>query len=205
MAGRPGRWLAGSVPFGDRSPSRPGDLSFYGDEVIEPATDGAADQEAPRLALRPVPEPDGIPSKRCPDQHPNDPEATVCRLCARPLDVAASIVDLPPEPLARLLLEDGTAIDLVENLLIGRCPPAEGHDADVLAVAGRQVSRLHLLIEVRGWRLGIRDQGSTNGTFVTRRGERGRRRVPEDRPIPLGVGETVHFGDRQALVVGPTG
>lgn len=173
--------------------------------MSEPATDEAVGHDTPRLALRPVPEPDGIPSKRCPDAHPNDPEATVCRLCTQPLDVAASIVDLPVEPLARLLLEDGTAIDLVESVLIGRCPPTEHHDADTLIVTGRQVSRLHLLIEVRGWRLLIQDQGSTNGTFVTRRGERGRRRVPEDHSIPLGVGETVHFGDRQALVVGPAG
>ncbi|MEL6985523.1 MAG: FHA domain-containing protein, partial [Actinomycetota bacterium] len=169
------------------------------------ATDGTVGQGPPGLALRPVPQPDGIPAKRCPDGHPNDPEATTCRLCSHPLDVASSVVEVAPEPLARLLLEDGTAVDLVEDLVIGRCPPSDGHQAEVLTVAGRQVSRLHLLIEVRGWRLLIQDRGSTNGTFITRRGERGRRRVPEDRSIPLGVGETVHFGDRQALVVGPTG
>ncbi len=173
--------------------------------MIEAATDRAANQGVPQLALRPVPAPDGVPAKRCPDGHPNDPEATVCRLCHHRLDQAASIVDLPPEALARLLLEDGTAIDLIDDLVIGRCPPGDDGTRTPLVVSGRQVSRCHLSIEIRGWRLLIRDQGSTNGTFISRRGERGRRRVPEDRSIPLGVGETVHFGDRQALVVGPTG
>lgn len=173
--------------------------------MIEAADGQATDHEARRLALRPVPTPDGIPSKRCPDGHPNDPEASVCRLCHHRLDQAASIVDLPPAALARLLLEDGTAVDLIDDVLIGRCPPENDRKRTTLVVTGRQVSRRHLSIEVRGWRLLIRDQGSTNGTFITRRGERGRRRVPEDRSIPLGVGETVHFGDRQALVVGPTG
>lgn len=177
--------------------------------MIEAATDRAMDDDPPTcgpgLALRPVPAPDGIPAKRCPLGHPNDPEATDCRLCDHRLDVAASIVDLAPEPLARLLLEDGTAVDLVDDLVVGRCPPDDDRPAESLVVTGRQVSRRHLRIEIRGWRLLIQDQGSTNGTFITRRGERGRRRVPEDRSIPLRIGETVHFGDRQALIVGPSG
>jgi hypothetical protein len=151
-----------------------------------------------------VPRPDTIPAKRCPVGHPNDPEAIACRLCDHALDPAAAVVDLIPRVLARLLLEDGAAVDLATDLMVGRCPPEDdGGPVDTLTVTGRQVSRLHLVIEVRGWRLLIRDLGSTNGTFLTRRGERGRRRVPEDRAVTLGVGDTVHFGDRQALVADP--
>jgi hypothetical protein len=169
------------------------------------------------LALRPVPPPDAIPAKRCPNGHPNDPEATGCRLCQAGLDVAAPVVDVRPEPLARLLLEDGTAVDLVADLVIGRCPadpgPADGFDprpdgtigsdgaGDTLTVTGRPVSRRHLVVEIRGWRLLIRDVGSTNGTFVARHGERGRRRVPDARAVTLRIGDTIHFGTRQALVV----
>jgi hypothetical protein len=169
------------------------------------------------LALRPVPPPEAVPAKRCPAGHPNDVEATACRLCETALDPAAAVVDVRPEPLARLLLEDGTAIDLVADLVIGRCPggpgSTDGFDQpgdgtvrssgahDTLTVSGRQVSRCHLVVEPRGWRLLVRDTASTNGTFVTRRGERGRRRVPEERAVTLRIGDTIHFGTRQALVV----
>ena len=157
----------------------------------------------PVLALRPVPTPDGIPAKRCPVGHPNDPEAEICRLCRQPIDAATSVVDLVPRSLGRLLFEDGTAVDLVTDLWIGRCPPDEP-GVESLTVTGRQVSRCHLVVQVRGWRLLVRDEGSTNGTFLTRRGERGRRRIPEDQAAPLALGDTIHFGARQALVVEPS-
>lgn len=182
--------------------------------MSEPAVDLPADRRPPArpLALRPVPQPDAIPAKRCPVGHPNDPEAVDCRLCDRRLDPAAGVVDLVPRTLARLLLEDGTAVEVVESLAVGRCPEPEGTGGDgdrhrdggeSLTVSGRRVSRIHFGIEVRGWRLLIRDRGSTNGTFLVRRSERGRRRVPEDRPVPLRIGDTIHFGGRQALVADP--
>lgn len=172
----------------------------------EPAsTPTPEESRRPRpLALRPVPEPDAIPAKRCPAGHPNDPEATECRLCDHQLDPAAAVVDLTPRSLGRLLLEDGTAIDLTDDLLVGRCPPDEGGPSETLIIAGRQVSRLHLTIEVRGWRLLIRDLGSTNGSYITRRGERGRRPVPEDRSVPLQIGDTIHLGSRQAMLIEPS-
>jgi hypothetical protein len=188
------------------------------------------------LALRPVPSLSAIPSKICSGGHPNDPDAPSCRLCQEDLGVAALVQDVPPEPLGRLLLEDGSGVALVDDLVVGRHPepadpgPGPGPglglsaalhavappsapqpsgpdrvgaevDGEPLTVSGRQVSRRHFAIEVRGWRLHIRDLGSTNGTFVTRRGERGRRRIPEDQSIELWVGDTIHFGERQALVV----
>ncbi len=177
------------------------------DPAPRPGAPGGPSEPASRprsrpLALRPVPALHGIPAKRCPDGHPNDPEATECRLCERPIDVAASVVDLRPGPLGRLLLEDGTATALVADLAVGRCPPDDSGN-ETLVVAGRQISRVHFAVEVRGWRLGIRDRGSTNGTFITRRGERGRRRVPEDRSVPMAIGDAIHFGARQALIVRP--
>ena len=152
------------------------------------------------LALRPVPPLDGIPAKRCPAGHANDLEAMQCRLCGQAIGVATPIVDVPPEPLARILLEDGTAVDLDTDLLIGRSPSAE-NGTETLTVAGRQVSRRHLLIEVRGWRLRVRDVESTNGTFLSRQGERGRRRIPDGVTAPVHLGDTIHFGSRQALIV----
>lgn len=193
---------------GDRSPSSVGGFGSTLDRVSEASETAAAALDRPPvspgdrrpLALRPVPPLDAVPAKRCPAGHPNDVEAVECRICRDPLDAAAAVVEVLPEPLGRFLLEDGSAAELVTDLVIGRSPAGDGDEA-LLTVPGRQVSRTHLRLEVRGWRLRILDLGSTNGTFVTRQGERGRRRVPEDRPVPLHIGDTVHFGSRQALIV----
>lgn len=113
---------------------------------------------------------------------------------------AAEVISMPPQIVAKLLLEDGTAVDLADDLLIGRSPLGDGA-TDTLTVAGRQVSRRHLLLETDGWQLCVKDCDSTNGTFLSRRGERGRRRVPSDESIVIRIGDSIHFGSRQALVV----
>ncbi len=155
-----------------------------------------------RPSLRIVPPPMPLPTKLCVESHPNDPASSHCRICDRPFSPAAEVVEAAPSVAARLLLEDGSAIDVADRLLIGRSPIDDGR-TDTLTVSGRQVSRRHALIETKGWRLHIRDLDSTNGTFLTRRGERGRRRVPSDGSIPVDIGDSIHFGSRQALVVQP--
>ncbi|MGH1489000.1 MAG: FHA domain-containing protein [Acidimicrobiales bacterium] len=152
--------------------------------------------------LRAVPQMPALAAKLCADSHANDPASVVCRICERAFDPASEIVTMTPSVVARLLLEDGSAIDVDNRLLIGRSPITD-EPLDTLTVAGRQVSRHHALLETRGWELYIRDYDSTNGTFLTRRGERGRRRVPSDESILVRIGDSIHFGSRQALVVQP--
>lgn len=155
-------------------------------------------------ALHPVPHPAPIATKLCPRRHPNDPAVVCCRICGAPLDPVGAVIAVAPEPLGRLLLEDGTAVDLTGALVIGRSPALRGPaGTDTLTVTGRQVSRVHVLVRATGWQLTVQDCDSTNGTTVATPGVRGRRRVPSDRPAPLAIGDTVHFGARQALVVEP--
>ncbi len=97
-------------------------------------------------------------------------------------------------------MEDGTAVEIADDLMVGRHPVGD-HSLDTLTVTGRQVSRRHLMLEVRGWDLYVLDCESTNGTFLTRRGTRGRRRVPSDEGLGVRIGDSIHFGSRQALVV----
>ncbi|MGI9599118.1 MAG: FHA domain-containing protein [Acidimicrobiales bacterium] len=150
--------------------------------------------------LAAVAAPAPIATKLCPDNHPNDPDAEECRICDRRFEGGTEVVALEPRSVARLLLEDGSAVDVADSLMIGRSPiGSEG--VDTLTVTGRQVSRRHLLLEARGWQLYVMDCDSTNGTFLTRRGEKGRRRVPVDEAIPVRIGDSIHFGSRQALVV----
>ena len=193
-----GAW--GPVPMPDRPLS---DLGLW----LMTGTAAVPDHRAQPGGGHPVPlravgGPAPIPTKRCPAGHPNNPDGDRCRVCDQPFHGAAEVVAVAPVALARLLLEDGTAIDVVTDLAIGRSPHGGGA-ADTLTVTGPQVSRRHLLLEARGWQLTVRDCGSTNGTFLTRRGERGRRRVPEDQAIPIRIGDALHFGSRQALVVQP--
>ncbi len=187
--------------------------------------------------LRPVASPPSIATKLCPKQHPNNPDADRCTTCRREIAAATPVLSMEPRPVARLLLEDGTAIDIAHRLIIGRSPrdelPADSPDVgsaanhdpagpdpvagphaiedlngapddagtDTLSVTGPQVSRRHLMLDVQGWQLLIRDAGSTNGTFLSRPGERGRQRVPAGRAAPVHIGDSIHFGSRRALVV----
>jgi pSer/pThr/pTyr-binding forkhead associated (FHA) protein len=160
---------------------------------------------APDAPARPsaVPASPPLAAKCCAADHPNDPDAESCWICGNPFHGAATLVERTPGTLARLLFEDGTAVEVADDLMIGRSPVSEGLRA-TLTVNGRQVSRQHLVLEIRGWRLYARDWGSTNGSFLTRRGERGRRRIPTEDGVPLRIGDSIHFGSRQALVARPT-
>ncbi len=161
--------------------------------------------DLPVVELRAVTPPATIATKLCPAEHPNNPDTANCVVCLQAIATTAPVVDMTPRPVARLLLEDGTGIDVADRLTIGRSPVATSEarrdETDTLTVDGRQVSRRHMTLEVKGWQLLIRDADSTNGTFLARRGERGRRRVPIERAIPVRIGDAIHFGSRQALVV----
>jgi hypothetical protein len=154
--------------------------------------------QPPTLASRPPSVLQGVPARRCSHGHPNDPEVDRCLTCGETIDLDAPVEDVRPTPVARLVIDDGTALDLDADLVVGRAPDGRSPQ---LTVEGPQVSRSHLLLSARGWRLMVRDLGSTNGTFLQRLGARGRRRVPEDRSIPVAVGDHLHFGGRRATVV----
>lgn len=172
-------------------------------DVVVQSPDGDGDlpeDGRPQLALRAVAPPAPLPTKLCPSGHPSNPDSEFCMDCNHRFDGASEIVNRAPGPVARLLLEDGTGLDLVNDLLIGRSP-VETEGSDTLTVTGRQVSRKHLRLRVDGWLLQIQDCDSTNGTFLSRRGERGRRRVGSDAATAVRIGDSIHFGSRQALVV----
>ncbi|MEM7272987.1 MAG: FHA domain-containing protein [Actinomycetota bacterium] len=156
-------------------------------------------------ALRPVGPLPAMPAKVCDHGHPNDPDAEVCWICTAPFAGAVLVERRSPHPVARLLLEDGTAVDLATDLVIGRSPRDDADGADTLTVTDPKVSRHHLRLETAGWRPWVRDCDSTNGTFLSRPGERGRRRVGLAEPSPLHLGDTIHFGSRRARIVGPGG
>ena len=107
---------------------------------------------------------------------------------------------MAPGTIFRLIFEDGTAIEVADNIVVGRSPIGDDI-VDTLTVDDPQVSRQHFVLEAKGWQLSLRDRDSMNGTFLSRRGKRGRVRVSSEAAIPVQAGDTIHFGSRQALIV----
>ncbi len=165
-----------------------------------PGGPSKAPPSAPSPHLTAVPSIESIATKCCGDGHPNNPDVRVCRICGVTFRPTTKIVQMTPGAIFRLIFEDGTAIEIADDIVVGRSP-IDDNVVDTLTVDDPQVSRQHFVLEALGWQLSIRDCGSMNGTYLSRRGKRGRVRVSPDMAIPVQAGDTVHFGSRQALIV----
>lgn len=90
----------------------------------------------------------------------------------------------------------GDRVPLVESVVVGRSPTAEGSDGAVLAVSEMhaQVSRNHVRITREGTSLVVTDLGSANGSTISRLGHAAMPLVPYV-PTPLGDDDIVELGD----------
>jgi len=158
-----------------------------------PGSDSAVDADESNWVL-------GI---RCPLDHHNLPEAGYCSQCGRKMGINATAVFTkgPRPPLGLFLLDDGGAIPVATNLLIGRDAPthpdvAAGTRQGVLLTdASNVVSRHHLAITLREWDVYVADLGSANGTvFVS--GESGQ-------ATPLVPNQEVMMKASDRLQIGP--
>lgn len=108
---------------------------------------------------------------RCARQHFNRPTASYCSSCGLSmLQQTHVLVDGPRPPLGILVLDDGTAVSLDADYLIGREPARDSRVGSgavrPLILRGTSVSGVHAEVRLDGWRVTVRDLGSTNGTFV---------------------------------------
>ena len=83
-------------------------------DIPEPAGDTGIEPPERRL----------VPSRHCPDGHPNPPLADVCRVCGAAIDAAAPTVAILQPVLGRLVLDDGEASAIDRALVLGRRPDA---------------------------------------------------------------------------------
>jgi hypothetical protein len=142
----------------------------------------------------------------CPREHFTDPDLSTCPTCGEPLSPDGRRVRLPRPPLGIVVTDGGTIYTVTGDLVIGR--EAEGSE-DVLAGrarplplrdAARSTSRVHARLTVRGWKVLLSDNGSANGTFVSRHGAAGPwLPVTPHAPLPLLHGDRVRLGQRQLL------
>ena len=112
-----------------------------------------------------------VPSRHCPDGHPNPPLADVCRVCGAAIDAAAPTVAILQPVLGRLVLDDGEASAIDRALVLGRRPDAAvaGMPAGSRLIAvgsAATVSRTHAVVRADGWTVTVTDCGSRSGTAV---------------------------------------
>ena len=112
-----------------------------------------------------------MPSRHCPDGHPNPPLADVCRVCGAAIDAAAPTVAILQPVLGRLVLDDGEASAIDRALVLGRRPDAAvaGMPAGSRLIAvgsAATVSRTHAVVRADGWTVTVTDCGSRSGTAV---------------------------------------
>jgi hypothetical protein len=142
----------------------------------------------------------------CPGGHFTDPDLSTCPTCGEPLPPDGRRVTLPRPPLGVLVTDGGTIYTVTGDFVIGR--EAEGVP-DVLAGrarplplrdTARSTSRVHARLTVRGWKVLLSDNGSANGTFLSRHGAAGPwLPVTSQAPVPLVHGDRVRLGKRQLL------
>jgi len=104
-----------------------------------------------------------------------------------------------PAP-ARLVVSDGTTVDLSRPVRIGRAPAADGPSDEIVLLTvlspQQDVSRTHVEVAARDGEVLVTDLGSTNGTTVSRPGETDLpERLPPGTPVAVPVGSVLDIGD----------
>ncbi len=135
----------------------------------------------------------------CPGQHPNPPNAAVCRICRQP------VPEQEPVPVSRpvlgvLRLSTGDVVSLDRGVIMGRNPPTAEFDGDerlhsVKLPGGEgEISRAHLRVTIDGWHVLVTDLRSTNGTLITLPG-RDPEQVRPSYPTQIQPGTVVTLAD----------
>lgn len=147
-----------------------------------------------------------VDAVRCAQGHLTDPDGPTCLTCGTSVPPDAERVQLPRPPSGILVTDGGTIYTVSGDFVIGREPESS---ADVIAGrarplplrdSARSTSRVHAHLTVRGWKVLLSDDGSANGTLLSRHGAAGPwLPVPPHTPIPLLHGDRVRLGKRQLL------
>lgn len=143
-----------------------------------------------------------VPGVQCARNHFNDPAVSYCSVCGISMAQSRRAPGWGPRPqLGVLVLDDGTTVPLVRDLVLGRMPEIDdavaAGEADPVALADPLVSRRHARIALREWQVVVTDLGSANGTFVLPRESATWTRLEPGAETVLEPGTTVAAGMRQ--------
>jgi hypothetical protein len=198
-----------AVPGPDARPA-PGDIPpddirsqpFESVLLIQPADAPAPPPPPP--ATRFDPEPDSRPEVwggDCKNGHFNDPRAHYCGVCGIAMGQLTVIPRRGPRPpLGVLLMDDGMALRLDADYVMGRDPEraelvtsGKARPARVDDQSG-SVSRRHLQVRLHEWDVQLIDLGSVNGTYVMPPGESEYQQIPANQPVQILPGTMVRLG-----------
>ncbi len=202
------------VPEEEHEAAYPDHPQFHDGHLISPLLIPEAQEEA-----QPQPEPVAeephhdtgelpagpmVLAVTCLHGHPNPPDVTHCRVCRDAVPEQQAQMTARP-PLGVLHLSTGESVTLDRDVRLGRAPKA-GEDAAIephlirISSPENEISRTHAEVVLDGWRVLVRDLGSTNGTFVTPPGG-----TPEElhsgQELAIGPGATITLADRVSLVL----
>ena len=110
----------------------------------------------------------------CKNGHFGDPNARSCVVCGVSRGRRGPAPQPGPRPpLGALVLDDGSALELSADCVIGREPTLDpsvaAGEAQPLAIVDSAVSRIHARIHLDGWQVFLIDLGSVNGTRIRAR------------------------------------
>ncbi|MEV0234349.1 FHA domain-containing protein [Nonomuraea sp. NPDC050786] len=142
----------------------------------------------------------------CKNDHFNDPRSPYCAVCGIALVQRTLVPYKGPRPsLGVLILDDGTALPLESDYLLGRdperAPEVAGGSARPAKVTSPDgsVSRRHLRVALDGWDVNLVDLGSVNGTQIQPPGDPNFYDIPPNEPVTIAPGTTVRVGVSRTL------
>jgi hypothetical protein len=135
----------------------------------------------------------------CKNGHFGDPNARSCVVCGVSRGRRGPAPQPGPRPpLGALVLDDGSALELSADCVIGREPTLDpsvaAGEAQPLAIVDAAVSRIHARIHLDGWQVFLIDLGSVNGTRIRLPGKRSEQALEPNVPVPLQSGTRVLVG-----------
>lgn len=141
---------------------------------------------------------------RCPLDHHNHPDAEYCSQCGRKMGINRTLVieKGPRPPLGLFLLDDGGAIPIATDLLIGRDATTHRDVADgtrqavLLTDASNVVSRHHLAITLDEWTVTVADLDSANGTVLINAKSGLAQPLVANQPVAMDAGDRLQIGPR---------
>jgi hypothetical protein len=202
------------------------EVTLGGDDVPSPAANVGppawpGEDATPDRAAGDIPDaaPDGVrppserrlvPSRECPDGHPNPPLAETCRACGVAIDAAAPTVTVAQPVLGNLVLGDGGSSAIDRALVLGRRPDAAvagmPSGSHLIAVSSEaSVSRTHAVVRADGWTVTVTDCGSRSGTAVLMPGGDEPVLLQPWIPHEVAVGTQIFLGGPTAVSIEPAG
>jgi hypothetical protein len=135
----------------------------------------------------------------CKNGHFGDPKARSCVVCGVSRGRRGPAPQPGPRPpLGALVLDDGSALELSTDCVVGREPALDpavtAGEAQPLGIVDAAVSRVHARIHLDGWQVLLIDLGSVNGTRIRLPGKRSEQPLEPNVPVPLQSGTRVLVG-----------